>query len=97
MYQDSKYDYTVKITVDEKEISSALVEETADQYQIDGSKITGPMTIEVNKTLKPVTASSILFTGDGAADVVGGTSQTAPIKPGIQIYDYKSRLVMCTQ
>lgn len=37
------------------------------------------MTIEVNKTLKPVTASSILFTGDGAADVVGGTSQTAPI------------------
>ena len=77
--QDSKYDYTVKITVDEKEISSALVEETADQYQIDGSKITGPMTIEVNKTLKPVTASSILFTGDGAADVVGGTSQNAPL------------------
>ena len=37
------------------------------------------MTIEVNKTLKPVTASNILFTGDGAVDVVGGTSQTAPI------------------
>ena len=77
--QDSKYDYTVKITVDGTGISPALVEGTADQYQIDGSKITGPMTIEVNKTLKPVTASNILFTGDGAVDVVGGTSQTAPI------------------
>ncbi len=77
--QDSKYDYTVKITVDGTEISSALVEGTADQYQIYGSKITGPMTIEVNKTLKPVTASNILFTGDGAVDVAGGTSQTAPI------------------
>lgn len=77
--QDSKYDYTVKIAVDGTEISPVLVEGTADQYQIDGSKITGPMTIEVNKTLKPVTASNILFTGDGAADVAGGTSQTAPI------------------
>ncbi len=77
--QDSNYDYTVKITVDGTEISSALVEGTTDQYQINGSKLTGPMTIEVNKTLKPVTASNILFTGDGAADVAGGTSQTAPI------------------
>ena len=39
--------------------------------------MTGNITITVNKTLKPVETTKIIFQGEGAADVVGGSEQTA--------------------
>ena len=74
--QDSKYAYTVKITAGGTEITSELQEGTADQYKIAGDKITGP--VEINVT-KEQTAGTITFEGEGAGDVVGGTSQNAPL------------------
>ena len=74
--QDSKYAYTVKITVGGTVITSELQEGTADQYKIAGDKITGP--VEINVT-KEQTAGTITFEGEGAGDVVGGTSQNAPL------------------
>ena len=74
--QDSKYAYTVKITAGGTVITSELQEGTADQYKIAGDKITGP--VEINVT-KEQTAGTITFEGEGAGDVVGGTSQNAPL------------------
>ena len=74
--QDSKYVYTVKITAGGTVITSELQEGTADQYKIAGDKITGP--VEINVT-KEQTAGTITFEGEGAGDVVGGTSQNAPL------------------
>lgn len=74
--QDSKYAYTVKITAGGTVITSELQEGTADQYKIAGDKITGP--VEINVT-KEQTAGTITFEGEGARDVVGGTSQNAPL------------------
>ena len=74
--QDSKYAYTVKITAGGTVITSELQEGTADQYKIAGDKITGP--VEINVT-KEQTAGTITFEGQGAGDVVGGTSQNAPL------------------
>ena len=74
--QDSKYAYTVKITAGGTVITSELQEGTADQYKIAGDKITG--TVEINVT-KEQTAGTITFEGEGAEDVVGGTSQNAPL------------------
>lgn len=74
--QDSNYAYTVKITAGGTEITSELQEGTADQYKIAGDKITGP--VEINVT-KEQTAGTITFEGEGAGDVVGGTSQNAPL------------------
>ena len=74
--QDSKYAYTVKITAGGTVITSELQAGTADQYKIAGDKITGP--VEINVT-KEQTAGTITFEGEGAGDVVGGTSQNAPL------------------
>ena len=74
--QDSNYAYTVKITAGGTEITSELQEGTANQYKIAGDKITGP--VEFNVT-KEQTAGTITFEGEGAGDVVGGTSQNAPL------------------
>lgn len=74
--QDSNYAYTVKITAGGTVITSELQEGTADQYKIAGDKITGP--VEINVT-KEQTAGTITFEGEGAGDVVGGTSQNAPL------------------
>lgn len=74
--QDSNYAYTVKITAGGTEITSELQEGTANQYKIAGDKITGP--VEINVT-KEQTAGTITFEGEGAGDVVGGTSQNAPL------------------
>ena len=74
--QDSNYAYTVKITAGSTEITSELQEGTANQYKIAGDKITGP--VEINVT-KEQTAGTITFEGEGAGDVVGGTSQNAPL------------------
>ena len=74
--QDSKYAYTVKITAGGTVITSELQEGTADQYKIAGDKITGP--VEINVTNEQ-TAGTITFEGEGAGDVVGGTSQNAPL------------------
>lgn len=46
-------------------------------YTISGVNVTGNITITVNKTLKPVETTKITFQGEGAADVVGGSEQTA--------------------
>ena len=74
--QDSNYAYTVKITAGSTEITSELQEGTANQYKIAGDKITGPVEINV---AKEQTAGTITFEGEGAGDVVGGTSQNAPL------------------
>lgn len=74
--QDSNYAYTVKITAGGTVITSELQEGTADQYKIAGDKITGP--VEINVT-KEQTTGTITFEGEGAGDVVGGTSQNAPL------------------
>ena len=74
--QDSNYAYTVKITAGGTEITSELQEGTANQYKIAGDKITGPVEINV---AKEQTAGTITFEGEGAGDVVGGTSQNAPL------------------
>ena len=74
--QDSNYAYTVKITAGGTEITSELQEGTANQYKIAGDKITGPVEINV---AKEQTAGTITFEGEGARDVVGGTSQKAPL------------------
>ena len=72
--QDSNYAYTVKITAGGTEITSELQEGTANQYKIAGDKITGPVEINV---AKEQTAGTVTFEGEGAGDVVGGTSQNA--------------------
>lgn len=74
--QDSNYAYTVKITAGGTEITSELQEGTANQYKIAGDKITGPVEINV---AKEQTAGTVTFEGEGAGDVVGGTSQNAPL------------------
>ena len=74
--QDSNYAYTVKITAGGTEITSELQEGTANQYKIAGDKITGPVEINV---VKEQTAGTVTFEGEGAGDVVGGTSQNAPL------------------
>lgn len=74
--QDSKYAYTVTITVDGTEITPELQAGTADQYKIAGDQITGPMEINVAKVQ---TAGTVTFEGEGAADVEGEKVQNAMI------------------
>ena len=49
------------------------------EYVIKGTDISGPFTITVTEKDKPVTTTTITFTGVEEAEVVGGLTQTAPI------------------
>lgn len=74
--ENEAYTYRLTVTVD----GDALVATAKDgTYTIDGAKVTGDIVITVERTLKPVTTTTVNFTGSGSADVDGGTSQTADI------------------
>ena len=72
--QDGKYTYEVTATVDGSDYALTLVD---GKYTIAGASVTGNIVITVTKTAKPVTTTEITFEGEGSADVVGGTTQTA--------------------
>ena len=74
--EDSAYNYQLTVTVGGETLVA-----TAENggYTIPGASVTGDIVITVEKSLKPVTTTTVNFTGSGSADVVGGTSQTADI------------------
>lgn len=74
--EDSAYTYQLTVTVDGETLVATVKDDT---YTIPGAQVTGDIVITVDKTLKPVTTTTVNFTGSGSADVVGGTSQTADI------------------
>ena len=73
--QDEKYTYTVAAKIGSTDL--ALTSDSNGNYTIAGKDITGDITITVTKTVKPVEKTDIEFTGTGAADVKGGTTQQA--------------------
>lgn len=74
--KDSAYTYEVSASADNGAIA-VIPNEDGTTYTISGVNVTGNITITVNKTLKPVETTKIIFQGEGAADVVGGSEQTA--------------------
>lgn len=74
--EDNAYTYQLTVTVGGEPLVATLENDT---YTIPGASVTGDIVITVDKTLKPVTTTTVTFTGSGSADVVGGTSQTADI------------------
>ena len=72
----SGYNYAVTVTIGG---TTYGVTEDNGSYTIPGDKITGEIAIEVVKTAKPVTTTTVSFTGEGKDDVVGGATQTATI------------------
>ena len=74
--KDSAYTYEVSASADNGAIA-VTPNEDGTTYTISGVNVTGNITITVNKTLKPVETTKIIFQGEGAADVVGGSEQTA--------------------
>ena len=74
--KEAGYNYTVTVSIGG---TSHYVTENNGSYTISGSSITGDIEINVVKTTQVVTTTTINFVGSGAADVKGGTSQTATI------------------
>lgn len=74
--KDGAYTYEVSASGDNGAIA-VTPNEDGTTYTISGVNVTGNITITVNKTLKPVETTKIIFQGEGAADVVGGSEQTA--------------------
>ncbi len=74
--KDNAYTYEVSASGDNGAIA-VTPNEDGTTYTISGVNVTGNITITVNKTLKPVETTKIIFQGEGAADVVGGSEQTA--------------------
>lgn len=74
--KDGAYTYEVSASGDNGAIAVTPNEDGV-TYTISGVNVTGNITIAVNKTLKPVETTKIIFQGEGAADVVGGSEQTA--------------------
>lgn len=74
--KDGAYTYEVSASGDNGAIAVTPNEDGV-TYTISGVNVTGNITITVNKTLKPVETTKIIFQGEGAADVVGGSEQTA--------------------
>lgn len=68
------YEVTVKVG---NNPYTPTLDEDGKTYTIPGSAVTGAITIEVEKTLKPITETEITFTGSGSGDVQGGTTQKA--------------------
>ena len=66
------YAYTVSVTVGGTEY---VPTENNGTYTISGKDVTGEIVITVTKTYAPAEKTTIIFTGSGAADVVGGTTQ----------------------
>lgn len=76
--RDSKYTYDVSAKCGES--GTLTVTNNGDgSYTIAGADITDAITITVGKTLIPSTTTTITFVDGGAADVEGGTEQTANI------------------
>ena len=73
------YDYTMTVTIDGKTVTANLLVDMGDSrlYLIAGAEITGPIVINVEKTVKPPKTTAITFVGSGSGDVKGGTTQTA--------------------
>ena len=74
--REAGYNYAVTVTINGAAYSAA---ENNGSYTISGSSITGGIVIDVAKTAQTITTTTIRFTGTGAGDVKGGTSQTAAI------------------
>lgn len=74
--KDGAYTYEVSASGDNGAIA-VTPNEDGTTYTIAGVNVTGNITITVNKTLKPVETTKIIFQCEGAADVVGGSEQTA--------------------
>lgn len=70
------YDYTVAVTIGGKDYTPTLAAD-GKTYTIAGASITGNIVIDITKTQKAPTTTTINFTGSGSGDVAGGTSQTA--------------------
>ncbi len=68
------YSYTVTVTVGGSTVVPTVSSGT---YTIASTDVTGAVTISVTKSAAPAATTQITFSGDGAADVVGGTTQTA--------------------
>lgn len=77
--QDSDYDYTYAMTIGGKDatLDLEMVFDGTYFYTIKGADIVGDIVINVEKTKKAPTTTSIIFTGSGSGDVKGGTTQTA--------------------
>ena len=73
------YDYTMTVIIDGKTVTANLLVDMGDSrlYLIAGAEITGPIVINVEKTVKPPKTTAITFVGSGSGDVKGGTTQTA--------------------
>ena len=77
-----KYDYTLTVTIGGKAYTPEFEDWTdiigSYMYTIKGEDIVGDIHITFTQTEKgSVTTTQITFTGSGAADVKGGTTQTA--------------------
>lgn len=73
--RDTAYTYNVVVTIGGTAYTPTLSE--TGSYSITGADITGDITIDVSKTIIPVTSTTITFTGSGSGDVEGGVTQTA--------------------
>ena len=79
---ETKYVYTVEITIGGRSYTGFTTSKdmTDDlDVKIPGADITGDIAVKVLEKNKPVapTTTTVTFTGSGAGDVAGGTSQTA--------------------
>lgn len=74
--KDSKYTYSVSAANRSGEVV-VTPNEDGTSYVIVGVDITDNITITVDKELVIVNTTTVIFIGDGAADVVGGSEQSA--------------------
>lgn len=77
--ETDNYDYKLTVTINGQEVTPTLVYDTGSSrlYKIKGEDIVGPIVITLEETEKAPTTTSITFSGEGSADVKGGTTQTA--------------------
>ena len=72
--EDGSSNYTIAVTVGKK---SFVATRDGNSYTIPGAKVIGDIEISADKVSTAPTTTSISFVGEGSADVVGGTGQTA--------------------
>ena len=73
----ANFNYSVNATADNKAI--AVTQNGNGSYVIAGKDVIGDLVISVTKTELPANTTVIEFTGNGSGEVVGGTTQLAPI------------------
>lgn len=71
--KEADYAYTVSVKIGDAAYTPKVNEDGT--YTITGKDVTGEIVITVTKTYAPAEKTTIIFTGSGAADVVGGTTQ----------------------